>query len=163
MKCRFTKILIPTFLIVVLCCGRATGAKPVQQGVPAERSYTVQLTDDGGADSPFKASGHIVFHEELFQDAVRYRYEVDMTFTNTTAKDIRAHEVEVDPIAERGGGFSHIDREDFFFLQEDVFPPGSNRAWRWTKSPTTVVDYDGSKAKTSTVRSPLYTRMRTVC
>jgi hypothetical protein len=132
--------------LLVTIAGYSRSANIVsQEGVAPERSYSVRLDDEGGIDSPLKASGQIVFHEELFKNAVRFRWQEDITYINATSKDIRAYEVEIDSVPERGGGFAHVDHNDLFFSRE-MLVPGSQRTLRsGNNSPSAVVPYDGNK------------------
>ncbi|MGB2626286.1 MAG: hypothetical protein WAK20_05825 [Candidatus Acidiferrum sp.] len=148
------KLLELVFLLAgSLYCGCTTDADDRlstagatgNQGVPLERTYAVKLVDESRSDSPLKASGQIVFHEELFQNAVQFHWETDITYTNVGTKEILAYEVEIDSTPERGGGFAHIDREDFFFKGQGMFPPGSQQVLRSQDSPRAVVPYDESK------------------
>ena len=116
-----------------------------QTPVAPERTYAVKLADENDSNSPIRASGQLVFYETLFQNAVEFRWQVDAAFTNASSKDIRAYEVQFDATPERGGGFNYIDRKDFFYSQQSMFPPGSQQLWRSDESPRAVVPFSAAQ------------------
>jgi hypothetical protein len=134
---------VVTLLITFLCFPTLSNSQTPASQTPAapERTYAVRLADEGDPNSPIRAAGQLVFHEQLFQNAVGFRWQVDMALTNASSKDIRAYEVQFDATPERGGGFTYIDRKDFFYSRQNMFPPGSQQLWRSDESPRAMVPF----------------------
>jgi hypothetical protein len=123
-------------LIVSTCCGHFTLA--------GEHTYAVTLVDESPPDSPLKASGQIVFHEELFQNAVKTRWDLDIAITNVSSKDILAYQGEINAIPELGPPVREIDQPDFF-LKPQIMTPGYQQVLKLDPGPTGTVDYDSSQ------------------
>lgn len=130
-------------LIAALCCTRPTVAE--------ERIYGVLLIDASPPDSPLKASGQIVFHEELLENAkadcghcLKTRWDFDITVTNISSKDILAYEGEINATPELGPNIREIDEPDFFFKSQ-IMTTGYQRVLKSDPGPTGMVDYDPSQ------------------
>jgi hypothetical protein len=140
MKTRLCRMaILPLFICL---CGCLTVAK--------ERSYSVRIVDDNSPDSPLKASGQVVFHEEPSvgdPNTLNSRTEYDVAFTNVSSKDIRAYEVVIESMTEHGMGQRHTDRGDFFFQHQSMFPIGSQQVLQFVMPPApgwSVTQYDPS-------------------
>jgi hypothetical protein len=140
MKPTSTQALL--LLIVALCCTRTTVAE--------QRMYAVPLIDAGPPDSPLKASGQIVFHEELLENAevdcghcLKTRWDFDIIVTNISSKDILAYKGEINATPELGLPVREIDEPDFFFKSQ-IMTTGYQRVLKLDPGPTGTVDYDPS-------------------
>jgi len=133
MKPRLNQALL--LLIVCLCCGRTTLAD--------ELTYAVTLVNESPPDCPLKASGQIVFHEQLFQNAVKTRWDFDIAITNVSSKGILAYEGEINFTPELGLPVREIDQPDFFFKRQ-IMTPGNQRVLKLDPGPTGTVGYDPS-------------------
>lgn len=124
-----------TILFLLCCChGRL---------LAGERTYSVRIIDNGPSDAPLKASGDIVFHEELFQNAAKLHWDVNVTFTNVSSKTIVAYEAEIDSVPEYGSGMRYVDHTDFFFDPPNMLKEGSQRIRKFD-TPYAVGKYNSS-------------------
>jgi hypothetical protein len=112
-------LVIPLFFFIMV------DPMVVAQNRTVSRDYVVSVSGETPADSPVKAAGQVVVHEEQSGDSLKEKLAFDISFRNDSPKSILAYDIVVDVSSENGPVVHHKSRADFLFRKELELAPGA--------------------------------------